>query len=250
MKQVYAKYTIDNINKMTGVELFRFGVQLQEDIKSFQHYRERAVLGLMLLHTRRRQRLLLYFAFQKYKTQVYKTLVSEYVEMQDMAIPTRGLPAPEERRASSPGPPGTLTLQDQMLEEVFRIPQQEQDSSGFLGTPSERQKSVRPFQSQLRNEKKIKYRKQCAVVVQAMAQCKSRASHWKTVSFFRWRLAVCEQRGAEADQEIEALTAELRSTKDEQEYMLRTFSQSKSEMEIKLRKLASIVQEKILRSEC
>lgn len=137
-----------------------------------------------------------------------------------------------------------------MLEEVFRIPQQEQDSSGFLGTPSERQKSARPFQSQLKNQKKIKYRKQCAVMVQALAHCKSRVSYWKAVSFFRWRLAVCEERGEDAEHEMQALREEVSGMKEEQDYMLRTFSQSKSEMEVKLRKLASIVQEKILQSEC
>lgn len=37
------------------------------DIKLFHKYREKSLLSLMFLHYRRRARMLLYFAFQKYK---------------------------------------------------------------------------------------------------------------------------------------------------------------------------------------
>lgn len=41
----------------------------------------------MFLHYRRRARLLLYFAFQKYKTQIYKLIIAEIFKKQDLALP-------------------------------------------------------------------------------------------------------------------------------------------------------------------
>jgi hypothetical protein len=40
----------------------------------------------MFLHYRRRARLLLYFAFHKYKTQIYKTVISDLVAKQNFAL--------------------------------------------------------------------------------------------------------------------------------------------------------------------
>ena len=64
---------------MTGRQLFEYGSQFKEDIKSFHNFRERSVLKLMFLHNKRRARLLIYFAFMKYKTQVYKEIIADQV---------------------------------------------------------------------------------------------------------------------------------------------------------------------------
>ena len=47
-----------------------------ESVKFFK-FRQKAILKLMFLHCRRRHRLLVYFAFQKYKTQTYKSVMAD-----------------------------------------------------------------------------------------------------------------------------------------------------------------------------
>ena len=40
----------------------------------------------MFLHCRRRHRLLLYFAFQKYKTQIYKSVMADLLRAQALGM--------------------------------------------------------------------------------------------------------------------------------------------------------------------
>mmetsp|Transcript_18720 Transcript_18720/g.32002 ORF Transcript_18720/g.32002 Transcript_18720/m.32002 type:complete len:168 (-) Transcript_18720:55-558(-) len=70
--------------------------QLELRIASFHKFKEKQILSLMCLHFRRRARFLLYFAFQNYKTQVYKLLIGDLVKRQQMAIVPALAPAPEQ----------------------------------------------------------------------------------------------------------------------------------------------------------
>ena len=78
---------LKSLEQLTGRQLFDLSNTLHGHINSFRHFRERKILELMFLHFRRRARLLLYFAFQKYKTQIYKSVISESLQKEDLAIP-------------------------------------------------------------------------------------------------------------------------------------------------------------------
>lgn len=53
----------------------------------FHRYKEKSLLSLMFLHYRRRARLLIYFAFHKYKTQVYKGVITDFIRKQELRMP-------------------------------------------------------------------------------------------------------------------------------------------------------------------
>jgi len=65
---------------LAGTRLNDVAHRFQRDVKMFHRYKEKSLLGLMLLHYRRRARLLMYFAFQKYKTQVYKAVMADLIQ--------------------------------------------------------------------------------------------------------------------------------------------------------------------------
>ena len=105
------KYDINNIQKMTGLQLYKLGNQLETDVHHFQSYREKSVLKLMFLHTKRRHRLLSYFAFNKYKTQVYKHLISDFVQKENLGL-SRGLKSFEKTYVEQKS-------QDKVLDHLF-----------------------------------------------------------------------------------------------------------------------------------
>ena len=73
--------------------------RLEFEIKSFFHFRERTTLNLMFLHHRRRTRFLQYFAFQRYKTQVYKMVLADAAKKDIVGIGARH--SPPRNRAKS-----------------------------------------------------------------------------------------------------------------------------------------------------
>ena len=59
-----------NINAFkykTGDQLYAISKNMEQDFANFWRFRATVTMRLMTVHTRRRTRLLLYFAFQKYK---------------------------------------------------------------------------------------------------------------------------------------------------------------------------------------
>ena len=59
--------SIDAFRYKSGEQLYTIAKNLEQDRANFFRFRATNTVRLMLVHTRRRQRLLLYFAFQKYK---------------------------------------------------------------------------------------------------------------------------------------------------------------------------------------
>lgn len=56
-------YGLQSLQQLSGQQLFDLGNTLHAHIQSFFRYRAKKILELMLLHFRRRARLLCYFAF-------------------------------------------------------------------------------------------------------------------------------------------------------------------------------------------
>lgn len=56
-----------------------------ESLRFFK-FRQKSILKMMFLHSRRRHRLLLYFAFQKYKSQTYKSVMADLLRAQALGM--------------------------------------------------------------------------------------------------------------------------------------------------------------------